>query len=116
MHTPDSLPTTAPRRGRSFVNLGLMAFALLTLYFLSPPPLMLLGERFPVLRQGPADHILQFVYAPLFWVCDNIPAVPPFYQWYFYDVWGFPELSFTFDDSDIVESLSVTHSTNAPPQ
>lgn len=116
MHAPASLPPAAPRRRRSPGGLALLILTLLVLYFLSPPPLLLLAARCPSLQEGPGEKILGVVYAPLLWCSDRSPALQSFYQWYVLRVWRVPPPDFTFDTSDIVESLSVTHSTNAPPQ
>lgn len=116
MHAPASPHTTAPRHGRGLGSLAWLVLPLLMLYLLSPPPMLLLAERCAFLREGPGEKVAGVIYAPLLWCAGRSPAMQSFYQWYTLEVWRLPPPDFTFDVADIVDALSVTHATNAPPQ
>jgi len=70
--------TTDQPRGLSLAVAAAAFIFLLASYVLSPGPVIWLCNA-----AGYGDAgFLDFVYAPLTWLCDAIPAVHRLYEWY----------------------------------
>jgi hypothetical protein len=84
MHNEVEIQTKSSRRRRvSF--LICWAAGILVLYILSTGPLVLLKDRM-IIRDGSAlDQVLEFVYWPVEWACDNTRLEKPLgHYWHFW--------------------------------
>jgi hypothetical protein len=70
-------------RAKSGAGRGCLGLILLVgCYLLSPGLFILLDQRMPPSVRRGMDSVFEVLYWPLFWCCEQIPAVRAFYDWY----------------------------------